>query len=327
VSVAPVLDDLARTLAQEMPRRRALRLLGASAVAAMVPGGRSHLARAASSGTCAPDQRVCPILVNLAPADWCCPGGSPARRYKCDGDYYNPHCSDTCGGPDDLPCTSRKKDEDGFSYFICCSKKYHSGCENGECVRKKVCGPDITDALGDALSRVKSEFAGWSSSDRGEACSNLVTIPWATFSWDISQLSPEGRKKFTKAFGPECASCGYTVQVGGACHFDGSVNYVAYGTMMRLCRDHYNADGSDWARWFSEDMMILLIAAHKSFTGVVSANVGSSAEWASAGYRGWPQKGSAPAGDRPNCTATCSKTYSGPGLTVQWYPHVIRPSQ
>ena len=114
------------------------------------------------------------------------------------------------------------------------------------------------------------------------------------------------------------------MRVGRDCHFDGSVNYVAYGAMMRLCHDHYKATDSGWAGWHSADMTTLFIAAHKSFTGRVGSNVGASAEWADAGWKGWP-KVPAPPGDRKNCTGVCSKDYSGPGLTVQWYPNVIRP--
>ena len=56
------LDDLARTLAEPMPRRRALRLLGTSLAAVVVPGGGARMARAATtarSETCDSDERIC----------------------------------------------------------------------------------------------------------------------------------------------------------------------------------------------------------------------------------------------------------------------------
>jgi hypothetical protein len=150
-----------------------------------------------------------------------------------------------------------------------------------------------------------------------------VLIPWGTFSWDITQLSPAGRTGFMKSFRPKCGTCGDAVQVAGECHFVGSLNYVAYGTMMRLCHGHYKSTDSWKAGWHTEDFMIFLVAAHKSFTGRVGANVGPSADWAAAGYRGWPDKGRAPGGDRKDCDQ-CPDAFRG-SLTVQWYPHVIRP--
>ena len=51
-------DDLARTLASPMPRRRALRLVGATLVAAAVPGLRSRAASAAGSD-CGTEQNPC----------------------------------------------------------------------------------------------------------------------------------------------------------------------------------------------------------------------------------------------------------------------------
>jgi hypothetical protein len=188
-----------------------------------------------------------------------------------------------------------------------------------------MCGGDITDALGDALDRTESAFNGWSKDEQDDACGNLVLIPWATFSWDITELSPRGRSSFTKSFGSECSSCGYSVQVGSGCHFDGSANYAVYGKMMSLCHGHYAKDDRWRAGWHTEDYMILLIALHKSYTGKVAGNVGAAAEWASAAYRGWPKKGKAPGGDRPDCETGCPNKYSGPGLTVQWYPKVIKP--
>jgi hypothetical protein len=62
MSSSGVLDDLARTLAERMPRRRALRVLGTSLVAAAVPGVRSSIAGAAPNRTgytCNPNVETC----------------------------------------------------------------------------------------------------------------------------------------------------------------------------------------------------------------------------------------------------------------------------
>jgi hypothetical protein len=315
--MSDLIDDVARTLATPMPRRRALKTIGVALAAGAFPALRAgraaaHPAGSTSTGcadyTCPPGEKVC--CVTLA----------GKGRYNVVG-CFDPKTQQCCIGPG-------PEGEDATWRCPKCSPcgTFTKTCEGGPAPEGcgKTCGPDISDALGDALARTKSVFSRWSSSDKSDACGNLVWIPWATFSWDIAQLSPSGRPAFSKSFGPKCSTCGHSVWVGGSCHFDGSANYAVYGTMMRLCHDHFQAEKSWKAGLHSENSMTLLIAAHKSSTGTVAANVGPAAAWASAAYRGWPGKGSAPAGDRPDCEK-CPNDYSGPGLTVQWYPHVIRP--
>lgn len=126
------LDDIARRLAEPMPRRRALRLAGGAVAAVVLPGAR--IARGASlirsSGECGPDIRACPHVVQGAVGpDKCC--GAPARRYTCTGSIYDPVCVDTC--PDPVrQCPSDKKDDDGYSYFTCCPPG--EKCVDGDCV-------------------------------------------------------------------------------------------------------------------------------------------------------------------------------------------------
>jgi group XII secretory phospholipase A2 precursor (PLA2G12) len=133
--VTDLLDGLARALVEPMPRRRAMRLMGATVVAVAVPGMRPRLARGtprrARSGECGADVRACPRVVQLGSGpDLCC--GSPARRYGCEGTIFEPVCVDLCGGPNDVPCKSEKKDDDGYSFFHCCKKP--DRCVDGECV-------------------------------------------------------------------------------------------------------------------------------------------------------------------------------------------------
>jgi hypothetical protein len=104
------------------------------------------------------------------------------------------------------------------------------------------------------------------------------------------------------------------------------VNYVVYGVMMRLCHDYLSKEQSSIADWFSRQEMLELVYMHKNKTGTPAANFQASNEWALAGY----QSGSirpTPPGDRGGCEAPCDKAYSGPGLTVNWLPYVIRPNQ
>jgi thiol-disulfide isomerase/thioredoxin len=232
----------------------------------------------------------------------CCDPGQ-----KC----VNGQCMDQCP-PDYKPCGCG-----------CCPPGQE--CEGGRC-KGKNCGGDISDALGEAVSRTKNEFGKWDNDTKDELCGNLVSVLKGTFAWDVHELSPGGRKELTKSFGPECSSCGDSVQIGSGCHFDGSANYVIFGTMMRLCHDYYDAAGSDWkAGWHDKDAVIDLVAIHKSITGLPAANLRASAEWAAAGYDGWPGDALTPDGDRPKCETSCPNKYSGKGLVVQWYPKFIRP--
>ena len=131
-------DDLARRLAEPMPRRRAVRILGVTLATAAVPGmapGRvfARPAQRTCDLGCGENVKACPRLVNLAPVwDFCC--GSPAKRYDCVGDLYNPKCRDTCGGPRDIPCPSNDIDVDGCPKFVCCKRPEFIGCVDGECI-------------------------------------------------------------------------------------------------------------------------------------------------------------------------------------------------
>ena len=139
------LDELARTMATAMPRRRALRVLGAAVVTAWA-GGATSVASARRQAHwchtevrtngwkfCTPETEAC--FPTCCPRDWSCSIG------KCGS---NGCCEITCCDP----CKGLRPDGKG-------------GCARGpipdDCGPKR-CGPDITDALEDALSRVKSEF-------------------------------------------------------------------------------------------------------------------------------------------------------------------------
>ena len=281
------LDTVARTFAEHMPRRRALRVLGAALVGAAVPAVR---ARAANTTHDCPAQGAflckCPSINGLF-FRICCPG-KEGELYTCD-----------CKAP----------------------PEGHAACKP---VKKKICGPDITNALEDALGRVKSEFAGWSSTKRNLACANLVTLPGAAISWDVKELGPGGREQFAAQNRPACSTCGLTVQVGNDCHYAGSVNYVVYGVMMRLCRDYLSKESSSFSDWFSQEEMLELIYIHKNQTGTQAANFQASNEWALTGYSTGSVRPTPP-GDRKGCER-CPQSYTGRGLTVRWFPYTIRPN-
>ena len=310
--MSELLDELARSMARSMPRRHALRVLGGAALGVWF-GGSARSGRAATAEHwchnevrangwkyCQPESQAC------FPA--CCPRERTCSKGECGS---NGCCQWSCCDP----CNPRGSRPDG-----------KGGCAPGPVSPNcgpKVCGPDITNALEDALSRVKSEFSTWSSSKRYLACTGLVTVPAAAFSWDIRELGPGGRANFAKQY-PGCGTCGHSVQVAGRCHYSGSVNYVVYGVMMRLCHDHLSRSESSIADWFSRNEMLEMIYIHKNQTGKQAANFQASNEWALAGYQTGSLRPSPPA-ERSNCDA-CPKSYSGPGLTVNWLPYVIGPN-
>jgi hypothetical protein len=309
-----LLDGLARALAEPMPRRGAVRVIVSSLTALVVPSlapiegraaarpeGRRRLAASGRTDIC-PDGSECTTGV-------CCPTPSPnSGQFNCCKATSHCCCGNACCDPRSQIC-------------ICPIP----GGVGGGCV-DKTCGPNLTEALGFAVIWVRKEFARWPAAERSLVCGHLYSI--GAIAWDVAELDPPSRSRLIRQYGPECTTCGDAIQVGYDCHHAGSVNYVVFGAMMRLCHDHFK--GNRLASWFDQDAMNLLIALHKTdlATGVEAGNLDPSTDWANAGYRGWPfpgrPGGGGPAGDRRYCKATCGKPYSGPQLTVRWSYKRIR---
>lgn len=182
-------------------------------------------------------------------------------------------------------------------------------------IRGPICGPDVTNRIRNTLSNVRWSF-GRLTALQGSACRNLDFPPEALYSWDIIEL--HNSDWIWQTFRPECATiggnppCGHSIQVGTQCHYAGSVNYVVYGLMCRLCYDR-------GIRRFTEEHMLAQIEMYKSG----APNYHPSRQWAIAGYRNWPSSGT-PAGDRSNCSPTCP-TLRGTRLEnspffVRWCP-------
>jgi hypothetical protein len=362
--MSELLDELARSLAKPMSRTRSLRLIGGALVAAVTPTvfARSSAAarpRRRATVICGcgyrptmfdcpdpgendptPGQPCGPPINPSLPqccegGERCCSDGPPGGNFpgRCTGSsqvsregfYCCPQGCECHKGTCCPPGSVRGFDKTG--YPICCEPGEtfcdEPNAQGGVICCSKRCGPDITDALEAALGRVKSEFGRWGAVKRYDACIGLVTLPAAAFSWDIRELGPGGRQAFTARY-EGCESCGYSVQVGRGCHYSGSVNYVSYGVMMRLCHDYLSQEDSAIADWFSSNEMLELIYMHKNRSGTPAANFQASNNWALAGYHSRSIR-PIPPGDRPECKERCSKSYSGPGLTVNWLPNVIRP--
>jgi hypothetical protein len=312
-----LLDGLARALAEPMPRRGAVRVIATALVAIVVPG----LSPGAGRGAVEPEGRrrnagsrrtdICPDGSECT-TGLCCPMPSPnSGQFNCCKTTAHCCCGNACCDPQSQIC-------------ICPIP----GGVGGGCV-DKTCGPNLTEPLGYAVVWMKTEFARWSAVDRRMACDSLYDL--GPIAWDIAELDPPSRRQFIARYGPECTTCGDAVQVGHDCHHAGSVNYVVFGAMMRLCHDHYKGTVlGPSARWFSEEAMNLMIVLHKTdlWSGAEAGNLDPSIAWAKAGYRGWPPTDGTlrgtPHGDRDYCKATCGKPYKGPGLTVRWGHKRIR---
>lgn len=192
------------------------------------------------------------------------------------------------------------------------------------------CGPDVTAHIEAAVSRTGSTFDGWTAAERETHCDALDSFDTGAYAWDIVELH---NNAWILDYRPACASqgatppCGSSVQVGTECYYAGSPNYVIYGKMCRLCHDHYSATGNtDGVERFTESEMVSWINFYKgtgwSGLGTPSGNFIPSRDWASAGFAGWPSGGTAPGGDRSNCTPNCPTPFSG-SFTVHWYPDLI----
>jgi hypothetical protein len=122
-------DDLARTLARPMPRRRAVRVLGTALLMAAVPGvsARAALART-ESATCEPNTFECKCPNKDLFFRACCPTNVPGTRYTCE-------CF-----PDRAQCTARKVCPPGSRACgtDCCEP--YENCVGGECECNERCG-------------------------------------------------------------------------------------------------------------------------------------------------------------------------------------------
>ncbi len=215
MSGARLLDDLARALVEPMPRRGALRLLGASVAALAVPGLRPSTSRAAParrSATCRPDGRTCQKGAEKNFEEYCCP--SPSWQFLCGRQATGYACVNVCPGPGKFPCTALIADRYAGKNGVCCDQRLHSGCNQAvkdpsgrivktsgggsvpQCVPQKPC-PDGRDRCKTVCCSKRTEcvLEYWetakqfdSKPKRGRCCS-------APARWSCgATCCPEGRK-------------------------------------------------------------------------------------------------------------------------------------
>lgn len=109
-------------------------------------------------------------------------------------------------------------------------------------------------------------------------------------------------------------TCSNTVQVGGKCWLNGTVNYGTYGIMVRLCRDEF-----PYKFRFALDVAEGLIKAYKKF-GAHPEDPTLPLAWLHATYHGGPRGLPSNPGNRPNCKCTCGCTGKVTTWDYVWEP-------
>jgi hypothetical protein len=108
-------------------------------------------------------------------------------------------------------------------------------------------------------------------------------------------------------------TCSNTVQVGGQCWLNGTVNYGTYGIMVRLCRDEFLK--------FRAALQIAetLIRTYKSI-GPHPEDPTLPLAWLRATYNGGPTAIPVNPGNRPQCNCTCPCNGSITTWDYVWEP-------
>lgn len=109
-------------------------------------------------------------------------------------------------------------------------------------------------------------------------------------------------------------TCSNTVQVGGQCWLNGTVNYGTYGIMVRLCRDEFPIKFR-YALAVAEG----LIRAYKSI-GAHPEDPTLPLAWVRATYNGGPTGIPANPGNRPRCNCSCGCAGSSTQWDYVWEP-------
>ena len=110
------------------------------------------------------------------------------------------------------------------------------------------------------------------------------------------------------------ATCSDSVQVGGQCWLNGTVNYGTYGIMVRLCHDEFPIK---WA--LALEIAEGLIRTYKSI-GPHPEGADLPIAWVRATYQGGPGATPSNPGNRPQCKCTCPCKGSVVSWDYVWEP-------
>ncbi len=201
--------------------------------------------------------------------------------------------------------------------------------------KNPICGPDVTEEIKATLPEMKERFANQPPSIKQKLCESLTNIPEALKSWDIIELHRWGqipdlqiKKNYNLPDGRQCATpdpdsktdCSISVEVNKQCYYAGSVNYVVFGAMFKLCNEaQVRFFGVlPYAEW-TRDAYIDLYKGPFNLNLKPSPNWLPSRGWAKAGYDGWPEPpAQQPEADRPQCQTICGQPYGGGQMSVHW---------
>ena len=204
-----------------------------------------------------------------------------------------------------------------------------------------ICGPDITLVLKHFVNDLESTWhntktkiwdrdLGKNINPRRRACRAMAPIapstwtslpgknPKAGGAWDIQELR-EKKLNDVSAVCPVSPKCKNTVTVDNKCHYVGSVNYLIYGVMFRLCRSlpQMITLGS----W----IMTKSIREYKASQG--ATNTQASVDWALTGFNGWPNtKGVSTPPAEPDARGTCQPCKDRYLRPLHWHWLGLQPS-
>jgi hypothetical protein len=177
--MSELLDGLARSLAEPMPRRRALRVLTVTLAGAMLSGRAVMTAAATDSAGCPnPGDLFCGGCENvngLNYGDVCCPGPDASRYWECDckkgpGGYNGckrkTGCDVSCGSG---CCDSTTEHCCPSGY---CFPKESACCGNGACAAGTHCCHAFT-----AYGELKSGVGALCCPDGWECCGTRCCAP------------------------------------------------------------------------------------------------------------------------------------------------------
>ena len=169
----------------------------------------------------------------------------------------------------------------------------------------KPCGSECTEALSDVLKRI-AEFYNSKDKEKQEKLCCTVFDYWeggpninSSRAWDINQLFALSSTGFRESW--------RSVRVNGKCYDAGSVNYVMYGLMGKLCKKTYDTVLGRVTTWKQ------LAYHHPPDRETVA--------WLKAGYDGWDTTKKVDS-ITPYSLKVESRNPIG-GFTFTWLPYMI----
>ena len=181
------------------------------------------------------------------------------------------------------------------------------------------CGPDVTLALANTLTRIRTVFEGWGNWEKILKCNIGTGYLWGNH-WEIKDLHANAFEPWI-IDGVTCptGNCQGTVMVDGGCFHSYAVKYIAFGFMSRLCAEGF----------LPANLLDLLFAngvvwLYNTFMSVFDPdhyNYGDHDEkipWVEAGFNYWPASSTpVPPASTEDC-ATCPHPAVSGIMGWQW---------